>query len=1565
MSFASEYNAIRKKQKKEEEEKAKSRNSFLEEYKKAKVVADAEEKQRKEKAEKEAKARAERKKAQKKAYAEARTSVHKNYVKDKQIAKADKTIAPTELLEQMKKNRAEKEDPTAKYEVRPNSQYKSTQAYAPMQQKKNEEKNKPKKASITNKSDSVAPVKIEEDTWFEEQEINDVGDALGAVGATIGELATNIVKGAGNMVEGVTDAILYGASGVSSLVGADSFADDVRELAMDNTVNDLFAPVDDYLDEYSWLGEKSEGIAQGLGQVGTIILTGGAGGAMGLGSIGTSALTTGTMFTSSFGSGMSEAYQSGASDGDAVAYGAMKGLVDAGSELIFGGLGKGVKALGLSKGLSSADDILAKKVSERISNRFFKNLAQGTIKASAEGLEEVLAGVGTALAKQWTYKSNEEWEKLIEDENLLDQFIMGAITSGVAQGGDFVKSVKTDTDFITNLSTNEERVVNKEYENRVAAEESKGTVLSKKDKSQIYDKVLKDMERGYISTDTIESVVGVDPRNAFIESTAINSVEKEIDDLQKEYDKLNKMKNGDRTGEQDDQIDEVNDQVAEVTVGEPKAKKKKGKGLSTFIRNFVDKGAVFETLGLKKKNRALNDKYRAMSRSSAKAQYFLENGVGKKKSVLAVKKAVEKAGLSKEFYEYMYHKHNVDRMSLANRYIGASNKAVFGDSVTADMSRNAIKEIELKHPEFVELSQVIYDNLNTVRQKLVDNGRLSQETADMLAQMYPHYVPIKRLMDDEVDTNFWNNDKSVGVSTPIKGAKGGNERLGDMFNAIGNYVVQAYKAMDKNSFGIELKNTLKGKVQHHIDPLNINEVAETNGLSYLNDDELLQMGEDGATFTVFENGRRQTFNITEEMYEALKPTSEVMRETYKATSIPIQLFKKGVTEYNLPYSLVNFAKDIQGVFLNSKHSARTYANVPNAAFQILTNGKWNKEYSENGGGSVTYFDTSKNAFAKKKNIVSKVVGLPFEGISNVNRFFERLTRLSEYIASRKGGATIEASMQDAATVTTDFSAGGDMSKFADRNFVPFLNASIQGAAQEVRNVREAKANGLKGILKLASKYATVGISAMIFNALMWDDDEEYEELPDYVKDNYYIVGKYNDGSFVRIPKGRTVAVIQELFEQIANTVGGEETDWWNVFEMARSNLAPNDPINNNILAPIVQAVNGTTWYGEDLVPTRLQDKPDAEQYDETIDSISKWLGENTGLSPYKINYVLNQYSGIVGDMILPMLTPEAERGDSSLVGNMIAPFNDKFTVDSAFDNKNVSNFYEKSHELKVNANSSKATDEDILKSKYMTSINSKLGDLYNKKREIQGGNLSDSDKYSLVRDIQKEINTLAKNSLNSCENVNIQGNYATVGDLHYKLTDDGWEKISDAQLEKQNEVVSILGITPSQYWSNKAEYDMKAFYPDKYAVLQEEGISVEDYKENHEESAFIYTDDYSWAADNPGKYTLSKAVADDVTEYREYTSALSKIKADKDENGKTISGSAKAKKKEYIWSLDLDYGQKAILYRSLFDSKADKEEYNMDIVDYLNSRGDISYDEMNTILRELDFEVDEDGNISW
>jgi hypothetical protein len=601
---------------------------------------------------------------------------------------------------------------------------------------------------------------------------------------------------------------------------------------------------------------------------------------------------------------------------------------------------------------------------------------------------------------------------------------------------------------------------------------------------------------------------------------------------------------------------------------------------------------------------------------------------------------------------------------------------------------------------------------------------------------------------------------------------------------------------------------------------------------------------------------------------------------------------------------------------------------------MATGGEYANEYHQNGGKSNTYFDSRTNKFKAEDNIFKKTIGMPVKAIETAGEFIEEIPRMAEYIASRKDGRSVERSMLDAARVTTNFAAGGDFTKFLNSHGFTFLNASVQGASQHVRNFREAKQQGLKGYVKVLAKYIVAGLPGILLNNMLWDDDEEYEELSDYVKQNYYVVAKTEDGKFVRIPKGRTAAVMNNAMEQMQNLVtGDDEVDFATFFELFMNNIAPNNPLENNILAPIGQTLTNTAWYGGDLVPTRLQDLPAVEQFDESTDSISKWLGEKTNTSPYKWNYLLDQYSGGLGDVFLPMLTPEAESGDDSLMGNILAPWKKEITTDKVLNNKNPGDFYDLKDELEVVSNGRNATEEDEMRSMYMDSVSWEMGDLYAQKREVQNSDMPDDEKYETVREIQDQINEIAKNAMGVYDRVEINGLYSEVGDKRYN---------KDAESGKWYEIKPKNADGSDNYYYQKEQEVTKAL-----------GISYEDYWNNREE--------YNYAYDKPEQYALAKSVGG-YQAYRGYTSELWDIKADKDENGKSINGSRKEKVIDYINNLDADYGEKLILFKSEYNAD---DTYNYEIIDYLNGRDDISYEEMETILKYIGFDVDSEGNISW
>lgn len=922
-------------------------------------------------------------------------------------------------------------------------------------------------------------------------------------------------------------------------------------------------------------------------------------------------------------------------------------------------------------------------------------------------------------------------------------------------------------------------------------------------------------------------------------------------------------------------MDSVKSDYAKVSATDPTPKKNPQKGW--FRTHFVDKGAIFEDLDIerKRKDRPLQSKFHKIARAEAMAQNLIGNGAEGVKSLQSIKDRAEAHKTSHEFQDYLYHLHNIDRMSLDTRFKTA-NKAVFGDDVTADVSRKVVAEYEAKYSWFKKDAEAVYNYNRHLRQLMVDKGLISAETAELWEQMYPHYVPITRTDHDGVNVNVPLYTNKTGVNAPVKRAVGGNGDINKLFNTMAERTEQVYRAIAKNEFGIELKNTLNSEIAEDTDTLDIDNI---------DNDELLQPSKNGKnpTFTVFENGKRVTFEITPEMYEAMRPSilpdsENVIAKTVRGVS---KARRNLITQYNPFFAVRNAIKDAQDVWWNSQHAVKTYAKFPTAVKEILTKGRYYTEYLQNGGEAQKHYDNNKRSFDTETKL-QKMSGVAFGWISKMSDFSEKIPRLAEYIASRENGASVDTAMLDSARVTTNFQAGGDITKWANRHGFTFLNAGVQGFLQNVRNVREAKMNGLKGGLALMGKLAVAGIPMILANAILWGDDEEYEELSDYVKDNYYIIGKFNDGTFVRLPKGRTTAVVQDAFEQIANTLtGNDEADWENFWKLFIDNLAPSNPLDNNLFAPIADVIDNETWYGEDLVPTRLQDLPKSEQYDESTDALSRWLGENIeGFSPYKFNYLLDQYTGVLGDVFLPMMTPESTSGAENPLEHLGAMATDNFTTDSTFNNQNVADFYDVLDELTANANSAYATDDDKLKYKYMDSVRTELSELYKSKRAIQGSDLGSKEKYDLVRNIQKQINDLAKNALLNYENIGYENGIANVGDKYFYNDDDSWKKLKD----------------------------------------------------------------------NP----LMADIFDDYSVYNKHSTYL-----------KSLTGDINARKKkatQYINSIDIDYGQKLILYRQLFPNDS---KYNKKIVAYLSERKDISKEDKIAIIEELGMRIGKDGRVYW
>ena len=963
----------------------------------------------------------------------------------------------------------------------------------------------------------------------------------------------------------------------------------------------------------------------------------------------------------------------------------------------------------------------------------------------------------------------------------------------------------------------------------------------------------------------------------------------------------------------------------------------------TLAQKFVNKGHYIDKLANKTGNKNLTYLYDRTMNTFNEAQISIGdyqinskgNVVGK--SIIDIFKNSDDMNLSKEFDDYLLNKHNISRY--------AHEKGIFGKEISTIDSQGIINNYDKKYPQFKKWAKEVSKYNDNNLKDLVDNGLVSKETYKKLKEMYKDYVPTFRDISDNISQYV---DDRVGGNT-LKRATEGNLNLLSVRESMAEQTLAIKKAIRINNLGIELYNVLgnKSTITTGID-------FDVVALQTLAGNVIDSEGKGKNTFTIFQDGEMTQFKISDELYSAFSKDTLQNKinnsKVAKALLTPIEKMSKAqrelLTTYSIGFAINNPIKDFQDALFNSKYNGATFMkNWTKALYNIATNGSWYKSYKNNGGTANTYFDYSKGILPTKTNNPIKKFG---DKIKYLNEVLEQAPRLAEYISTIEHKGTIDEALYNAADITTNFKRGGDITKAINKYGANFLNASVQGLDKIWRNI--SGKNGWKGYANLAVKATAFQIAPAIINGILLGNDDDYDKLPDYTKDNYFLF-KMEDGKFFRIPKGRLSSVIGGIARRSLEAGQSKDVKWNSLVETTINQLAPNNPMTDNVFAPIIQAKNNKTWFGGDIVNTRLKKLPTAEQYDESTDNLSKFLGKNLNISPKKINYVLDQYSGGVGDVVLPMMTPQAE--------NDI--LEDKFTTDSVIKNKNVSQYYSEMEKLEKTKNSTKATDEDKIKYKYFTDSSSNISDLYGKKRDIQNSDMSDKDKKEQVRNIQKQINDIVENKLSNVNKLIKKDKYAQIDNCqYYKDIKGDWNQLSDEEKEKnKSSNISLKTYSDYKYQISK----LKQEKVNKKELEKSEQLKDKDKIQvliNSNYSEVEKTNIYkNYIGNKDKKEIVVEKLGLPINEYLKYKSQT--FVSDKDENGETIKGSKNEKIYNYLNNIkDKDLSQD---YKKVICKMSGINTYDKDIVDNINNNKSLTTDERKEILTNIGFKIDKNNKI--
>jgi hypothetical protein len=801
----------------------------------------------------------------------------------------------------------------------------------------------------------------------------------------------------------------------------------------------------------------------------------------------------------------------------------------------------------------------------------------------------------------------------------------------------------------------------------------------------------------------------------------------------------------------------------------------------------------------------------------------------------------------RDFSTYLYHVHNVDRMSLetngAQVYQDAimqleaenpmllnatreevealasgnsdyreaaiewlqlddslndlHNKPVFGESVTAEDSQKSAAELLRKNPEFRELAEKVYAYNRNLMKYRVDAGLVSQKQADIMNALYPHYVPTFR--DTSSTTGMKMGGNQAQVARTVRSATGSNLDLMPIDGSMAEQTLQTVRAAKMNIFGARLlEDALKhqDKVGRHIRSV----------VDKYNSYDMDEPPEYTGGVTIYSAGKPVSMDADVGVMEAFKSIqpdplegSNIYRRIVEANNT----FKALVTGANPMFLAKNFARDLQDAGLYAGDLKDFAKNYPKAWKEIKNNGELWQLYKSQGGTGSSYFDYEKGLVDNKRKGVGKV----FDKVEDLNMMVEQAPRFAEFMSVlEKEGRTyegIQKAMLAAADVTVNFGRSGTLTKTLNKTFVPFLNPSVQGADKFVR--RFAQTKGAKEWLDLIGRCALLGIVPGLLNELLHrgtEEEEEYEMLNDRDKETNYVFS-IGDGVWAKIPKGRAVSIFGSAAQRTARMAKGDEDAWAGFIELALDQVGTTDPFTGHILSSYLNTElfnpesPGKTWYGGDIEPQRLQGLPPGERYDEKTDELSKWLGKQLNISPKKINHLLDSYTGVIGDFALPLMTPRAERN----------PFAAAFSIDSTTSNKLQGEFYDKLDELEQNKNSANPDAGTDLAYSYLSGVSREVSELNKQIRAIEADEtIKDKEKREQTRKLARERNTLSQKAMEDLPKY-------TEAAGAYKGNPD------DAKREVNRQVFG-------------AEYALKKYDKNVYEKAQKanaKGVSYEDY----------------------------------------------------------------------------------------------------------------------------------------
>ena len=636
-------------------------------------------------------------------------------------------------------------------------------------------------------------------------------------------------------------------------------------------------------------------------------------------------------------------------------------------------------------------------------------------------------------------------------------------------------------------------------------------------------------------------------------------------------------------------------------------------------------------------------------------------------------------------------------------------KPVFGVETTAEESEKKVKLLEEENPEFKKWHEKIAAYNNKLMDMREEAGIVSKAQREFITKHYgDDYVPTYRELENGATKSGLTGNGKIGVAKGLHAAKGSDLDIQSIM-----------LSMSEQTLGVN-RQTLMNKLFLEIQRIAPDAFEEIDIQRQNRNDMEGKIEPKPNEVYFYKNGQRVTYKTTDDIAAAFSVLRSNKNSIDGKQSIEnsmvgkgleklVSLMKKYTTEYNPFFAIRNLFRDASDTFIYTKYSPNLIKRYNRALKEIRNNGEYYQLYLKNGGEGNSFFDKEYGINLTKKNAL-------LEKITYVNEITELMPRLSEFMESIDAhydgdlknvpDSVADVAMLEASEVTVNFARGGTLTKKLNKYLMPYLNASVQGWCKTWNTFVHPESMRAWGMSM--AKITLMSLPTLLFNEIFYDDDEEYQQLSDDVKGSYFLL-KVGNNKFIRIPRGRVEAVMGDAMQRIYRTAKGEENAFEGYVENTLKNVSPVDNLTRTILSPVTDVFTNTTWYGGQIENRSMQALPLQERYDQNTSVIAKVLAKlPLGVSPKKWHYLLEQYSGILGDVVLPLTS---KNKDLSGISGL--------TVNSLENNKYTNKFYDEMEKVEQQRNSENGTGVDKAKMRYFNKMNTKISKLYQERKAAE------------------------------------------------------------------------------------------------------------------------------------------------------------------------------------------------------------------------------------------------------